>query len=132
MTITIGNLKATKQGIRCDRASPLGNPFHLCTESQRDAVIEGYRRYLWRVTQGEEPIAAATAIASEMGLTLSGNLVYPTRQRLQAAIIEIEKQWQRDGKVTLLCWCKPAACHCDVIKNYLEWRSNHEHVYADR
>ena len=44
-TINIGNLRNTKEGVRCDRTCALGNPFDMKRESDRDAVCEAYRKY---------------------------------------------------------------------------------------
>ncbi|MBD2153144.1 DUF4326 domain-containing protein [Leptolyngbya sp. FACHB-16] len=46
MTITVANLRTTRAGIRCDRASALGNPFELRNEAERTTVVEAFRRYL--------------------------------------------------------------------------------------
>lgn len=40
-----------------------------------------------------------------------------------------EQKWLREAALrdirddeTLGCWCKPNACHCDIIVGYLEWK----------
>lgn len=30
--------------------------------------------------------------------------------------------WYLAEDEVLGCWCKPRACHCDIIAGYLEWR----------
>lgn len=42
------NLKTWKGAhIYCGRPSPLGNPFHIGRDGDRQEVIEKYRRWLW-------------------------------------------------------------------------------------
>jgi hypothetical protein len=63
MTITVGNLKLTKTGIRCDRSSVLGNPFHMRSPSERLPVIDSFRKYLWLVAvEKKEPYVAVADI----------------------------------------------------------------------
>lgn len=118
MTYTVVNLKTTKMGIRCDRASVLGNPFDLRNESERDAVIQAYRKYLWEVVHTwEDPVNSATHIAMDKGLAIASKWKRPTREALVMELQRIEEM----QSATLLCWCAPKACHCDVIVRYLDW-----------
>lgn len=118
MTYTVANLRVQKQGVRCDRASVLGNPFDLRNESERDAVIQAFRKYLWEVCHvWEEPEHAAMAIAEKMGLAIAPKWKKPTREAL---VLEIQRLEQMES-ATLLCWCSPKPCHCDIIVRYLEW-----------
>lgn len=41
----------------------------------------------------------------------------PEQSRLRCLALELIK----DGEV-LGCWCRPLACHCDIIVGYLEWK----------
>ena len=40
--------------VRIDRTTKWGNPFRVGTDGDRAAVIEKYRRWLWRKIQNEE------------------------------------------------------------------------------
>jgi hypothetical protein len=79
------------------RPSVLGNPFVIGKDGDRDEVIEKFRRYLWdAINQKNKKILA------ELG-------------RIKSAAL--------NGKnVYLMCCCKPANCHGDVIKRCIEWR----------
>ena len=71
--------------------SPLGNPFKLEREADRDQVLEQYRRWLReRYTKGDR------AVIGELD-----RLIGIARER---------------GEITLLCWCAPKKCHAEVIQ----------------
>ena len=89
------------EGFYIGRPSPLGNPFsHLektkalfrCAD--RAEAVSRYEEWL-RSQINKDP-----EITSEL-------------KKLYA-------KWQNEGNLTLVCWCKPAACHGDVIKRILE------------
>lgn len=105
MTITVVNVKYVKRGERfeyCGRknesfgfaASPLANPFVLRDESDRQRVLARYQKWFdSKVQDGDESVA--NELARLMNLA-------------------------RDGDLNLGCFCAPKACHCDVIKTFLE------------
>lgn len=76
--------KPTPRDVYIGRPSPLGNPFRIGLDGDRQAVIDKYRA--WLLTSDDDHCAAAWA---EIG-TLPADAV-------------------------LVCWCRPAACHGDVI-----------------
>ena len=57
---------------------------------------------------------------------MRGGIVEPWRARLAEGDAEIRgclnEIWQmaRSGGVSLVCYCKPAACHGDVIKRIID------------
>ena len=72
------------------RPSALGNPFLVGRDGTRADVITRDRRWLraqWR----------------------RGGAVRQELERLATT-------YQRDGQLTLLCWCAPLPCHADVIR----------------
>ena len=81
-------------GVYVGRPSVLGNPYVIGKDGNRDEVIEKYRKWLW-------------AKYKEKGK------VYDELMRL----CDIARK--RD--LVLMCWCKPKACHGDVIKRCVEW-----------
>jgi hypothetical protein len=101
-TITIGNIRSQSNvpnavAVRVDRTSgsPLGNPFHMRGEWERQMVCLKYEA--WFREQLEK-----------------GN---------QAVLNELNrlKQIVRDGNnLMLLCWCSPKQCHAETIKAWLE------------
>jgi len=78
------------------QASALANPYHVGKDGDRDKVILKYRYWLWELVQNKE--------SEQMEeLVRIANMV-------------------REGKnVKLMCYCKPLACHGDVVKRAVEW-----------
>lgn len=93
--ITVTNKKSGGKGEYIGRPSPLGNPFRIKGNGGREEVIRKYREWLmWKIGCANEPIILELCRLYEI--------------------------WQREGKLTLVCWCAPKACHGDVIKEILE------------
>ncbi len=76
------------------QAAPLGNPFRLKYENERAAILQKYRDWL------EEQMKSDT----------------PARREINR-IVGLMKN---PGPLLLLCWCKPKACHGDVVKELVE------------
>ena len=76
------------------RPSPLGNPFKLERESDRESVIERYEVWL-----REKITTRDKAVCGEL------NRLY-----------KIARDF---GVLELLCWCAPKLCHADVIRRVL-------------
>lgn len=109
--IIVTNKRITPEGEYIGRPSPLGNPFtHMKgntkaehTVASREEAIKRYEDWL------HEKIASENeAILSEL------------RRLYELA--------RKNGELTLVCWCKPAPCHGDVIKSVLKraFRKNQE------
>lgn len=81
--------------IRVDRASVLGNPFHMYNESERDAVCDKYQVYF------------------DKKVTDKTDVLFMNELR---RIYKIAK----NNKVYLACWCAPKRCHAETIKNFIE------------
>lgn len=96
--IRVVNKRDGVAGEYVGRPSPLGNQFKIGPDGTREEVINLYRIWLW----------------NEISFTAN-----PTRAGRE--IKRLYKQWQREGHLTLVCWCAPEACHADVIKRCLEW-----------
>ncbi len=93
--IKIVNKKSFKgDGYYVGRPSPLGNPFEIDQDGTRDEVIEKYKEWLreqW-VENG-----------------------YVRRELEKLAML-----YKTIGKLILICWCAPQACHAEVIKDAIE------------
>jgi len=90
------------QGEFIGRPSVLGNPFHVGRDGSREQVIGKYRQWLW------QEIKQKGKVYNEL---------------IRLAIIE-----KNTSSLTLVCFCKPLACHGDVIVKAIEWlklSSNH-------
>jgi len=79
--------------------SPLGNPFRMHSEDERGLVIAKYRTWLWQ------------------------RLQYPGSEQYKM-VHKIAHMASAGIDVHLLCWCKPLACHGDVVKAAIEWMLN--------
>jgi hypothetical protein len=77
------------------RPSPLGNPFPLRRESERDEVIDKYAKWL------------------------NQKLTEKTNNAQKKEIVRLYKKLVANGELNLVCWCAPKKCHGDVIKNVL-------------
>ena len=99
--VTIKNLRYSKPKhawqVRIDRASILGNPYHMSDESQRDKVCEQYEEYFIE------------------------NMKYPDTA-FHNEVERLYKVFREYGKLELFCWCAPKRCHAETIKAYLEAR----------
>ena len=82
------------------RESPLGNPFVLGKDGDRQAVLQKYRRWLW----GEIKKGNASPVYRELQ-NLTSNYLAST-------------EWQ---PMRLLCWCHPLPCHGSVIIAAMDW-----------
>jgi hypothetical protein len=80
--------------VRVDRASVLGNPFHMRDESQRDAVCDAYAQWI------AEQIPSNRVVCSELN-----------------RLIRIHKEY---GQLNLYCWCSPKRCHAETIRALLQ------------
>lgn len=78
------------------RPSPLGNPFYMKDESQRDAVCDAYAKWLYEeVHVKRNPV-------------------------LHAELSRLRRLMHERGTLILGCYCSPKRCHADTIKAYLE------------
>lgn len=100
--ITIKNLRHTKPTlpyqVRVDRASVLGNPFHMRDESHRDEVCDKYRTYFIAQMRNN--------------------------QEFRKEVLRLKDIYRTYGKLELFCWCAPKRCHAEVIKHFIEWLLN--------
>ena len=75
----------------CRGKSPLGNPFTLKRESDRDKVCDAYE--LW---------------------------FYENFNRLLPSLLDLYMINRQCGNLRLFCWCAPKRCHATTIKQWLE------------
>lgn len=90
--ITVGK-KWDKGAQYIGRGSPLGNPFVMASEADRDAVCDQYERWLHERVEKRDPKVMAAL------------------ERLQLLA--------REGDVILGCFCSPKRCHGDTIRAWL-------------
>jgi hypothetical protein len=128
--VTVANLKDTANGLRCDRGTPMGNPFVLLARepiSARKLCVDSYGFYLHLVVnKGFEPIDAIDLLQSrhkpgQRPLLIASNKK-PSRVAFLSYLADIESRYLDSEPLILLCWCAPLPCHCDRIAAYLRWK----------
>lgn len=87
------NRRTQKGGHYVGRHSALGNPFQIGVAGGRTEVIKKYRVWL------------AERILQDS----------PQRQELERLV----RQLNEGKELALACWCAPAPCHADVVKEVL-------------
>lgn len=97
--IEIRNMRNVRCGyapyeFRVDRASPVGNPFYMHDESERNEVCDKYEGYFYRQ------------------LNYNSEFAMYLRKMLNAL--------RQYGRLYLYCWCAPKRCHAETIKQWLE------------
>lgn len=93
--IRIENKKTYKgDGFYVGRPSPLGNPFPVDAKTSRAKAIDKYREWLLEQLKTVNPTSKAFRI--------------------------LVRHFQKEGIMTLICWCAPLACHAEVIRELVE------------
>jgi hypothetical protein len=81
------------EGIYVGRPSVLGNPFVIGKDGNRSQVIKKY--IVWLRMQCE------------------------SRGPVKRELMKLARMYRKKGKLTLVCWCAPKACHADVLKKVI-------------
>ncbi len=96
--ITIHNMRVERPinayDIKVDRSSPLGNPFYMRLESQRDKVCDDYRDYIYKEIR-------------------AGN------KRIIQELERLCQIYKTYGQLRLFCWCAPKRCHSETIREII-------------
>jgi hypothetical protein len=119
--ITIVNLSRTKSCIPLDRTSVLGNPFWMRNESEREAVIQAYRVWLFNMIEGRD---CTHAIALRFGVTVSSTYSRSTCEQVKQVFFQLVEDFKLGKPLVIGCWCKPKDCHLDVVKSAIEYYGN--------
>lgn len=93
--------KGQAQGFYVGRPTPLGNPYRLIKEEDRDRVVNQYATWLNEQIQRRDP-------------------------EVIRALGELYEALKRRGSITLLCFCAPKRCHAEVIAWHLKKRAEAE------
>jgi len=80
--------------VYCGRPSPLGNPYAMRNEKQRNRVCNLYDKHFAKLLKNDDMVMGAEI------------------ERL----LELHKE---HGDVTLACYCAPKRCHVDTIAEHL-------------
>jgi hypothetical protein len=91
--IRVTNRKTGGDGEYVGRPSPLGNPFVLGKDGDRETVVAKYLEWLRAEWKKNGPV--------------------------KAELLRLAKVAEQ-GDLELTCWCAPQACHADKIKQAIE------------
>lgn len=128
MTINVAHIKRVNMNlssvIRVDRYSPLGNPFELINEANRDICIQSYKEYLYLVVfksvAVNEAIKRVLARHQDQEISPTWLRKHWTTTQVKAEFYRLKTQASLID-ITLVCWCKPKSCHADVIKSAIAY-----------
>lgn len=81
---------------RVDRATPVGNPFRIDKNNNRDGVCLRYRLYFRDMTKDV---------------------------KFMCYVDKIIEAYIKYGELRLFCWCYPLRCHASTIAYYVESRA---------
>lgn len=101
MNINIINIRSRDKAqgayVYCGRGSALGNPYVMqgSSQAERDRVCEEYRKYFNRKVRIEK----------------DGKMLEQLRT--------IWKLARSNTQVSLGCYCAPARCHCETIRDFV-------------
>lgn len=88
--------------VRVDRSSPLGNPFPMSNESEREVVCDKYTAWFDGIVEGWTPGEVVTKNKDQFHFLWKLILLY-----------------REYGRLRLFCWCAPKRCHVETIRNYI-------------
>ena len=94
--ITVVNKYKEPNHIYCGRGTPLGNPFVMHNESERNYVCDAYEDWFADIVHSPN--------------------------RTSPALLMLRKVFQEalKGDINLGCFCAPKRCHCDTIKSFIQ------------
>lgn len=81
--------------------SSLQNPYSIGRDGDRDTVIEKYRKYLWENIKQWKETGSLNPVVKEL--------------------FKLSQCSQSEELFYLSCWCKPEACHGDIIVKAVMW-----------
>lgn len=94
--------KDLENEIYIGRGSKVGNPYsHLCGKGEfhcetRDEAVDKYKNYFYDV------------------------LLQDTAVKMWTHNVAMHQIENPDEDINLMCYCKPARCHGEIIKEYIE------------
>lgn len=80
--------------IYVDSHTPVGNPFHMVSEAQRNYVCDAYELYFYNMVSSE-------------GTTFN------------AYVKAMQQLYEEYGQLRLFCSCAPKRCHAETIRDYI-------------
>ena len=92
------------------RNTPLGNPFHMRGEYQRNAVCDAYEHVL-----RDGPAAPLCKIAKQHGVSLLEEAEAANAMERTKAVLQLVRRVLRGDKLHLQCCCAPKRCHAEAL-----------------
>lgn len=99
------NHSDSPNNFRCYRPFVLGNPYSHLTVDKTKAI--------YKVSTREDAIKAYDHYF---------DLMYRSNLKFKKVVDIMYERYKTGEDVFLECYCKPQACHCDIIKEKLEKR----------
>ena len=93
--VRLSNSRRDDEGEYVGRPTPLGNPFVMRDESERDEVCDKYARWFAQMLVEQPP-------------------------NVMNQLLSLREKLRLQGVLTLRCWCAPKRCHAESIKQWLE------------
>lgn len=100
----------SQSNVNIQRRTPLGNPLVMRRESERDAVVDGYREILEERATPEE-----IAGRYDPPLEVDEMARKVTREEREEAFARVLRRMMAGERVRLVCGCAPRRCHGDII-----------------
>lgn len=98
-----------------DRTSPVGNPFFMKTEAERNKVCDEYEIYFNDIVTNNLNNEHYRYLANNYPDIADQFHGAPFMNYLALIILAAQK-----GDVYLGCWCTPKRCHGETIKRFVE------------
>lgn len=112
------------------RPSILGNPWIVSVDGSREACIEQYRQWLGLVVKdglagklegGDPEYQFSAEEARRPGIIKARSADPEVRAAVWARLKQLWWRTRNKEQMNLVCYCKPKACHGDVLKSCLEY-----------
>ena len=107
--------------VRCDRSSPLGNPFVMRNETEREAVVKAHKVYLWTLWKEQGIPPDIRTYGAQKGL-LTQHTWEPTMATHAYRVLQnLVNGFRQGNSYRLIDWCHPLPCHTDNIAALIQW-----------
>ena len=96
--------------MQVQRDTPLGNPFHMRGEQQRNAVCDAYEHAL-----REGPSVSLQSLARRHGVTLVSGARAARAVERTRAILQLVSRVLNGDRLHFQCGCAPKRCHAEAL-----------------
>ena len=99
-----------QHAMQVQRDTPLGNPFYMRGEQQRNAVCDAYEHAL-----REGPSVSLQSLARRHGVTLVSNARAARAVERTTAILQLVSRVLNGDRLHFQCGCAPKRCHAEAL-----------------